>query len=96
MRRRFSILAVTAVMAGGVLFTAVPAQAHATTIPSSVAIRKAIVCKPAEMRQKIANLKAKAARLKGEGERAAARRALAKANAIQRKLEACRDAEENL
>jgi uncharacterized small protein (DUF1192 family) len=57
--------------------------------------RGAIVCKPAEMRQQIANLKAKAARLKAEGETRAAKRALSKAHAIQGRLQACLDAEEN-
>jgi hypothetical protein len=36
MRRRISILAMTAATAGGVLFAAVPAQAQAITATSSV------------------------------------------------------------
>ncbi|WP_171169093.1 hypothetical protein [Streptomyces sp. I05A-00742] len=80
MRRRIVALAVSALMAGGTV---------AMTLPAQTASAKAITCDTSQMRQQVANLKAKAQRLKHEGEYAAARRALAQADAIQKKLNAC-------
>ncbi|MBH1938245.1 hypothetical protein I5Q34_28975 [Streptomyces sp. AV19] len=80
MRRRISTFAATAVLTGGVLLGSAPVQAVAA---------HAVTCKPAEMQRDIAKLKAKANRLKHEGEYAAAKRTRAQADAIQRKLNAC-------
>ncbi|GAA0411924.1 hypothetical protein [Streptomyces luteireticuli] len=85
MRRRISALAVTAALAGGVLLGTAPVEASAAG--------HTVTCNYPKMRQEIAQLKAKANRLKHEGEYAAAKRTLAQANAIQRKLNMCEDAE---
>ncbi|KNB53604.1 hypothetical protein [Streptomyces caatingaensis] len=87
MRRRISAFAVTAALTGGLLLAASPAE--------SVAAGHTVTCNYPKMRQEIASLRAKAARLKHEGEYAAARRTLAKADAISRKLHACESSERN-
>ncbi|AEW98750.1 hypothetical protein [Streptantibioticus cattleyicolor] len=86
MRRRFAALAVSALLAGGTV---------AVTVPVTSATAATVTCDPAHMRQQIAQLKAKAARLKHEGEYAAAKRTLDQANSLQRKLDACLAAEDN-
>ncbi|MEU7131920.1 hypothetical protein [Streptomyces sp. NPDC046261] len=87
MRRRISALALTAALAGGALFAALPAQT-ATAAPTAT-------CKPAEMRNDISALRSKAQKLKRLGEPEAARRANAQADALQRKLDACVNSERN-
>ncbi|MGW6731953.1 hypothetical protein [Streptomyces sp. NPDC055013] len=82
MTKRFSALAVSAAIVGGLFITSVPAQAA----PSAKA---AVTCHPNQMRQQIADLKNKAAKLKQLGETAAAKRTLNEAAAIQKKLNAC-------
>ncbi|MEV0372295.1 hypothetical protein AB0I10_21095 [Streptomyces sp. NPDC050636] len=97
MRRRISAFAVTAAMAGGVLFAALPAQAATTTTGAhAVVARGAIQVNIDELRQQSAELKAKANRLDQEGEHAAASRARAEANAIDNKIQAYLDAENNV
>lgn len=49
-----------------------------------------------ELRQQSADLKAKAARLDHEGEHEAAKRARAQANALDKRIKAYLDAEENM
>ncbi|MEU1308692.1 hypothetical protein ABZ419_07330 [Streptomyces cinnamoneus] len=80
MRRRIAALALTAALAGGVVFTALPA----TTASAATA-----TCHPSQMRQQVADLRAKAKRMKHEGEPEAARRANAQADAIQKRLNQC-------
>ncbi|MFI9050107.1 hypothetical protein [Streptomyces sp. NPDC053427] len=96
MRRRISTLAVTAAMAGGILFTALPAHA-ATTVAGgqSVAARGAVTVNIEELRQQSAELKAKAARLERDGHHAEAKRTRDQANALDRKIQAYIDAENN-
>ncbi|MEU6671523.1 hypothetical protein [Streptomyces sp. NPDC046727] len=93
MTKRFSALAVSAAIAGGLFVTSVPAHA-ATPAGHGVVSKAAVTCNKNQMRQQIANLKAKAAQLKHLGENEAARKALAEAAAIQRKLDACIKAED--
>ncbi|MBL1087162.1 hypothetical protein JK359_35230 [Streptomyces actinomycinicus] len=93
MTKRFSALAVSAAIVGGLFVTAMPAQA-AVPAGHGVVSKAAVTCNKSQMRQQIANLKNKAAQLKHLGEDAAARKALADAAAIQRKLDACIKAED--
>ncbi|WP_369272037.1 hypothetical protein AB5J55_20245 [Streptomyces sp. R11] len=93
MTKRFSALAVSAAIVGGLFITSVPAQA-APSADGVVSTKAAITCNKNEMRQQIANLKTKAAKLKQLGETAAANRALNEAAAIQKKLNACIKAED--
>ncbi|MEV5238950.1 hypothetical protein AB0K89_07535 [Streptomyces cinnamoneus] len=81
MRRRISALALTAALAGGVVFTALPATTASAATTGT--------CHPSQMRQQIADLRAKAKRMKHEGEPEAARRATAQADAIQKRLNQC-------
>ncbi|MEN8653600.1 hypothetical protein ABCR94_24080 [Streptomyces sp. 21So2-11] len=90
----------TAAMAGGVLFAALPV-ATATAAPAaglqSVAARGgSISVNIPKLRQQSADLKARAARLDRDGAHAEARRARAEAAAIDRKIQAYLDAEENM
>ncbi|MBT2506461.1 hypothetical protein J7I98_11240 [Streptomyces sp. ISL-98] len=97
MRRRISALAVTAAIAGGVLFAVVPAQAATTTGQQTMAARAGgIHVNIDELRQQSAELKAKANRLENDGEYAAASRARAEANAIDRRIQQLIDAENNM
>ncbi|GAA2606782.1 hypothetical protein [Streptomyces tubercidicus] len=96
MHRRISALAVTAAVAGGVLFAALPAQAATTAAGrQSVAAGGAVQVNIDELRQQSADLKAKAARLDNEGEHGAADRARAEARALDERIQAYLDAEEN-
>ncbi|MFF5537138.1 hypothetical protein ACFY71_32530 [Streptomyces cinerochromogenes] len=95
MTKRFSALAVSAVIAGGFLVTSVPAHAATPTGHGAIVSKATITCNERQMRQQIAQLKTKAAELKRLGENDAARRALADAAAIQRRLDQCIKADEN-
>ncbi|MEU5534029.1 hypothetical protein [Streptomyces sp. NPDC020362] len=92
MTKRFSALAVSVAVAGGFLITSVPAHA-ATTARPAVVSKAAVTCNEGQMRQQIANLKSKAAKLKQLGENAAARKALNDAAAIQKRLDQCLEAD---
>ncbi|KUM68584.1 MULTISPECIES: hypothetical protein [Streptomyces] len=94
MTKRFSALAVSAAIVGGLFITSAPAQAATSADRGQVSVKAAITCDKGQMRQQIANLKAKAAKLKQLGETAAARKALSDAAAIQKKLDACIKAED--
>jgi len=94
MTKRFSALAVSAAIVGGLFITSVPAHAAPSADQGAVSAKAAITCNKNQMRQQIANLKTKAAKLKQLGETAAANRALNEAAAIQKKLNACIKAEE--
>ncbi|WP_328426376.1 hypothetical protein [Streptomyces sp. NBC_00443] len=89
MTKRFSALAVSAAIVGGLFITSVPAHAAPSADQGAVSAKAAVTCNQNQMRQQIANLKTKAAKLKQLGETAAANRALSEANAIQKKLNAC-------
>ncbi|MFI1395602.1 hypothetical protein [Streptomyces sp. NPDC020681] len=91
--RRTTTLAITAALAGGLLFAAAPAQAATT---AGVRASGVIICDYAKMHQEVADLKSKAAKLDRLGEREAAKRARAQADAIQRKIKNCQNAENNL
>ncbi|MFF5131335.1 hypothetical protein ACFY41_30975 [Streptomyces syringium] len=84
--RRISALAVTAALAGGVLFTALPVTT-ATAAPHKT-------CNINQMGQQVADLRAKAATLRKLGEPEAAKRAQAQADAIAKKRAACIKADE--
>ncbi|MGW4891917.1 hypothetical protein ACWEQL_06570 [Kitasatospora sp. NPDC004240] len=86
MLRRISMATLTAALAGGLLLAAAPAQPAA-------AAGHTITCNERQMGQQIADLRAKANRLRHEGEYDAARRASAQADAVAAKLKACQDAE---
>ncbi|MDJ0465134.1 hypothetical protein [Streptomyces sp. H27-C3] len=90
----------TAAMAGSVLFAALPA-ATATAAPAAgqqnVAARAgSIRVNIPQLRQQSADLKAKANRLDRDGAHAEAKRARAEAAAIDRRIQAYLDAEENM
>ncbi|MFG2093418.1 hypothetical protein [Streptomyces sp. NPDC048612] len=97
MRRRLSALVVTAAVAGGVLCAALPAQAATTTAArTGVAAGGAIHVNIEEMRKQSTNLKAKADRLDRAGKHAEAKRVRAQAYALDRKIKAYLDADENM
>lgn len=95
MTKRFSVLAASAVIVGGFFITSVPAHAAASAERGAVSVKAAVTCNPSQMRHQIADLKAKAAKLKQLGETAAARKALNEAAALQKKLDACLKADED-
>jgi hypothetical protein len=96
MNRRISAIAVTAAVAGGLLFAALPAQAAtASAGRQGMAAGHVITVDINQLRQQSAELKAKAARLDHEGEHAAADRARAQARALDKRIKQLLDAEEN-
>ncbi|MFF3493311.1 hypothetical protein ACFYWS_18360 [Streptomyces sp. NPDC002795] len=95
MSRRFTTLAVSAAIAGGVLFSAVPAQAAPAADRGSVSARGPITCNIPKMRQQVANLKSKAGKLDALGYHKSAAKERAKARAIQARIEQCEDADNN-
>ncbi|GHH04590.1 hypothetical protein [Streptomyces lanatus] len=95
MTKRLSALAVSAAIVGGLFITSAPAQAATSADQSAVSVKAAVTCNKAKMRQQIADLKTKAAKLKQLGETAAAKKALNDAAAIQKKLDACIKAEDD-
>jgi len=94
MTKRFSVLAVSAAVVGGFFITSVPAHAATSADRGVVSVKAAVTCNQGQLRQQIANLKSKAAKLKQLGETAAARKALNDAAALQRRLDACIKAED--
>ncbi|MBZ4321400.1 hypothetical protein [Streptomyces huiliensis] len=87
MRRRIAALALSAVMAGGTV---------AMTLPAQTAVAAGhVTCHPEQLRQQIAQLKQKAAKQKRAGHREAARRTLAQADALSKKLHRCLKADED-
>ncbi|MEW2402356.1 hypothetical protein [Streptomyces sp. NPDC046862] len=95
MSKKFSVLAVTAAMVGGFFVTSMPAHAATTAGQGDVAVTAAVKCNERQMRQQIADLKAKAGKLKHLGETAAARKALSDAAALQKRLDACIKADDD-
>ncbi|MFH0520627.1 hypothetical protein ACHBTE_26050 [Streptomyces sp. M41] len=95
MTKRFSALAVSAAIVGGLFITSVPAHAAPSAGHSAASAKGAITCNEGQMRQQIAKLKNKAAKLKQLGEHAAAKRTLNEAAALQKRLQQCIDADNN-
>ncbi|MEV7071035.1 hypothetical protein [Streptomyces sp. NPDC093990] len=95
MTKRFSVLAVSAAVAGGIFLTSVPAHAAVPADRGEATVKAAVTCDKNRMRQQIATLRTKAAKLKQLGETSAARKALNDAAALQNKLDACIKAEED-
>lgn len=93
MRRRLTTLAVTALMAGGFVITAVPAQAATSGTQAVAAAGGVIICKPAELRQEAAKNKQAAQRARAAGRIEEARRLFAKADALLRRAKQCEDAD---
>ncbi|MGI5336139.1 hypothetical protein ACQEVS_01385 [Streptomyces sp. CA-181903] len=85
--RRISTLVVTAAMAAGVVFTALPAQSAAAA---------GITCNVPEMHQQITRLRDRANSLDRAGDHSAARSTRSEADALQRRMQWCVDAENNL
>ncbi|MGK5636774.1 hypothetical protein ACSNOK_00375 [Streptomyces sp. URMC 126] len=87
MRRRIAAFAVSALLAGGTA---------AMTLPAQTAVAAGhVTCHPDELSRQIAELKNKAAEQKRHGQREAARRTLAQADALQRKLHMCVKSDED-
>ncbi|WP_020121557.1 hypothetical protein [Streptomyces canus] len=95
MTKRFSALAVSAAIVGGFFITSVPAHAATSADRGEVSVRASVTCNTSQLRQQIASLKTKAAKLKQLGETAAAKKALNDAAALQKKLDACIKADDD-
>ncbi|MFD7291651.1 hypothetical protein ACFV9W_00050 [Streptomyces sp. NPDC059897] len=95
MLRRFATLAASAAIAGGVLFSAVPAQAAPIADQTGVSVRGPITCNIPKMRKQVDNLKSKAAKLDALGYHKSAAKERAKARAIQARIKQCQDADDN-
>ncbi len=67
MNRRLSALAVSAVAVGGFFVTSAPTHAALSADRGAVTAKAAVTCNEGQMRQQIANLKSKAAKLKQLG-----------------------------
>ncbi|MFF4378332.1 hypothetical protein ACIQI7_13235 [Kitasatospora sp. NPDC092039] len=87
MRRRIPALVLTAALAGGALATV--AQV-ATAQPAAAA---SVTADLKQMRQQVYELRQKAKRMDHEGEKEAARRARAQADALQRRIDALEKAD---
>ncbi|MFI0264141.1 hypothetical protein ACH4OW_34645 [Streptomyces sp. NPDC017056] len=90
MRRRFTTLAVSAAIAGGVLFSAVP-----TAQAAPVSARGQVTCHIGQMQQQVNEHKSKAAKLDARGRHAAAKKERAKARSIEKRIKQCLDADKN-
>ncbi|MEV5596917.1 hypothetical protein [Streptomyces sp. NPDC052496] len=86
--RRFTTLAVSAAIAGGVLFSAVPAQA-------AVSAKGQVTCHIDQMDAQAKEHKYKAAKLDRAGKHAAAKKERAKARSIEKRIRQCIDSEKN-
>ncbi|MER5786587.1 hypothetical protein ABT104_33525 [Streptomyces mobaraensis] len=85
--RRMSTLVVTAAMAAGVVFTALPAQSAAAY---------EVTCNVPEMHQQITRLRDRANSQDRSGDHSGARSTRSQADALQRRMQWCIDAENNL
>ncbi|GGT11871.1 hypothetical protein [Streptomyces purpureus] len=94
MRRFLTTFAVTAAIAGGTFLGAGGFQAAPDTLDRTQTVGS-ITVNIGEMRQQVADLRRKAAQLDRLGERDAARKARAQADALQRRIDAIIAAEEN-
>lgn len=95
MTKRFSALAVSAAVVGGLFLTSMPAHAATSADRGEVSVKASVTCDTSRLREQIANLKTKAAKLKQLGETAAARKALSDAAALQKRLDACIKADDD-
>ncbi|MFF7177772.1 hypothetical protein [Streptomyces sp. NPDC008121] len=89
-RRTMIALTTTALLAGGLLLGQTAAAPDA-----SAAGGGKIVCEIDKMRQQSHSLRAKAAKLQKLGATAEARKARAQADALDRRVQACVDADDN-
>ncbi|KAA6221374.1 hypothetical protein CP973_04770 [Streptomyces albofaciens JCM 4342] len=86
--RRLTTFAVSAAIAGGVLFSAVPAQA-------AVSAKGKVTCHIEQMDAQVKEHQYKAAKLDRAGKHQAAKKERAKARSIQKRIQQCIDAEKN-
>ncbi|MEV4945315.1 hypothetical protein [Streptomyces sp. NPDC053755] len=89
-RRTLTALTMTTLLAGGLLLGQTAAAPDA-----SAAGGKKVVCEVDKMRQQSHSLRARAARLQRLGATAEARKARAQADALDRRVRACVDADGN-
>ncbi|ARZ65699.1 hypothetical protein M1P56_17455 [Streptomyces sp. HU2014] len=89
MSRRISALAASAALAGGLLFTAVPAHAATSGDAAAVTARAAITCNKTELRKKIKDLTDLANKNKRLGNPEIAKKKFAEAAAMKKQLAAC-------
>ncbi|MFI8962156.1 hypothetical protein ACIGO8_08575 [Streptomyces sp. NPDC053493] len=90
LRRALSALAATTLLAGGLLL------GQTVTAPTARAATAAtITCDIPKMRQQSHELRVKAAKLKQLGAREEARKVSAQADALDRRIQNCIDADEN-
>ncbi|MFC8506496.1 hypothetical protein ACFU3J_34175 [Streptomyces sp. NPDC057411] len=88
-RRTLTALAATTLLAGGLLL------GQTVTAPTAQAAGKTVVCNVPKMRQQAHDLRVKAAKLQNLGARAEARKARAQADALDRKIKGCLDADDH-
>ncbi|MFB7371246.1 hypothetical protein ACFC0D_15525 [Streptomyces sp. NPDC056222] len=89
LRRTLTALTTTTLLAGGLLL------GQTVTAEPAHAAGKKIVCNVPKMRQQAADLRSKAAQLQRLGATAEARKARGQADALERKAQACIDAEDS-
>ncbi|MEU6878363.1 hypothetical protein [Streptomyces sp. NPDC046712] len=89
LRRTLTALTTTTLLAGGLLL------GQTVTAEPAHAAGKKIVCNVSKMRQQSADLRTKAAQLQRLGATAEARKARAQADAIDRQVRNCIDADNN-
>ncbi|MFB7862922.1 MULTISPECIES: hypothetical protein [unclassified Streptomyces] len=87
-RRTLSALAATMLLAGGLLL------GQTATAPAAQAAGKTVTCNVEKMHKEAAELRSKAAKLQRLGATAEARKARAQADALDRKAQACIDADD--
>ncbi|MET9378683.1 hypothetical protein ACFYV5_03515 [Streptomyces sp. NPDC003035] len=89
LRRTLTALTATTLLAGGLLL------GQTVTAEPAHAAGKKVVCEINKMRQQSADLRSKAAKLQRLGATAEARKARAQADALDRKIRNCIDADNN-
>ncbi|MEU6975323.1 MULTISPECIES: hypothetical protein [unclassified Streptomyces] len=89
LRRTLSALAATTLLAGGLLL------GQTATAPAAQAAGKPVVCNVPKMRQESHALRVKAAKLQNLGAKAEARKARAQADALDRRIKSCVDADDH-
>ncbi|MGW4164456.1 hypothetical protein [Streptomyces sp. NPDC004788] len=89
LRRTLSALAATTLLAGGLLL------GQTVTAPTAQAAGSTVTCNVPKMRQESHELRVKAAKLKQLGSREEARRVSAQADALDRRIKACVDADDH-
>ncbi|MFG2868462.1 hypothetical protein [Streptomyces sp. NPDC048338] len=89
LRRTLTALTATTLLAGGLLL------GQTVTAPTATAAGKKIVCNVDKMRQDSHALRAKADKLQHLGATAEARKARGQADALDRRIRSCIDADDN-